>query len=58
MTPPVGTAMFAVCHILKCPISEYTREGIPYCAVIMAEVVILAYVPEIVMFLPDLVFGK
>ena len=28
-TPPVGSAMYAVCSILKCPIGDYTREVDP-----------------------------
>lgn len=57
MTPPVGTAMYSVCQILDCPTDEYFKEGIPYMVAILLEVVILAVFPQIVMFLPNLVFG-
>ena len=57
-TPPVGAAMYAVCSILKCPIGEYTRESIPFFIAIVAVTLVLIYVPEIVLWLPDTLFGK
>ena len=57
MTPPVGTAMYSSCAILQCSVDEYARESLPFFATILAEVVLLVYVPEIFMWLPNLVFG-
>jgi tripartite ATP-independent transporter DctM subunit len=56
-TPPVGAAMYAVCSILKCPIGEYTRESLPFFAAITLTAVLLVLVPDIVLFLPNLIFG-
>jgi tripartite ATP-independent transporter DctM subunit len=57
-TPPVGAAMFAVCQILKCPIGDYTRESLPFMAAVSAVTLVLIFVPEIVLWIPDLIFGK
>jgi tripartite ATP-independent transporter DctM subunit len=57
-TPPVGAAMFAVCQILKCPIGEYTRESVPFMIAVSAVTLLLIFVPEIVLWIPDLIFGK
>lgn len=57
MTPPVGTAMYSACAILKCPIDEYTKESIPFFGAIFVELAILIYLPQIFMWLPNLVFG-
>jgi TRAP-type transport system large permease protein len=57
-TPPVGAAMFAVCQILKCPIGEYTRESIPFMIAVSATTLLLVLVPEIVLWVPNLLFGK
>jgi TRAP-type transport system large permease protein len=57
-TPPVGAAMFAVCQILKCPIGEYTRESMPFLIAVSAVTLLLIFVPEIVLWIPDLLFGK
>jgi tripartite ATP-independent transporter DctM subunit len=56
-TPPVGAAMYAVCTILKCPISEYTRESLPFFAAVAVVNVILIFVPAIVLIVPNLIFG-
>ena len=57
-TPPVGAAMYAVCSILKCPIGEYTRESIPFFIAIVAVTLVLIFIPEVVLWLPNLLFGK
>jgi TRAP-type transport system large permease protein len=57
-TPPVGAALFAVCQILKCPIGEYTRESMPFLIAVAAVTLLLIFVPDIVLWIPDLIFGK
>lgn len=57
MTPPVGTAMYASCSILKCPIDEYTKESLPFFAAILLEIFVLMLFPQIFMWLPNLIFG-
>jgi tripartite ATP-independent transporter DctM subunit len=57
-TPPVGAAMFAVCQILKCPVGEYTRESIPFMIAVSAVTLLLIFVPELVLWIPNLIFGK
>lgn len=57
-TPPVGAALFAVCQILKCPMGQYTRESMPFLIAVSAVTLFLIFVPEIVLWLPDLIFGK
>lgn len=57
MTPPVGTAMYASCSVLKCPIDEYTKESLPFFATILGEILLLIFIPQIFMWLPNLVFG-
>jgi tripartite ATP-independent transporter DctM subunit len=57
-TPPVGSAMYAVCSILKCPIGEYTRESMPFFLAVTVVSFLLILVPEVVLYVPDLIFGK
>jgi tripartite ATP-independent transporter DctM subunit len=57
-TPPVGSAMYAVCSILKCPVGDYTRESLPFLIAVSAVALLLIFVPEIVLFVPDLIFGR
>jgi tripartite ATP-independent transporter DctM subunit len=56
-TPPVGAAMYAVCSILKCPIGDYTRESLPFLLAVSAVTALLIFVPEVVLLVPDLIFG-
>jgi tripartite ATP-independent transporter DctM subunit len=57
-TPPVGSAMYAVCSILKCPIGDYTRESIPFLVAVSLVALVLILLPGVVLFVPDLIFGK
>ena len=57
-TPPVGGAMFVVCQILRCPIGEYTRESVPFLIAVSLVTLLLIFLPQVVLFVPDLMFGK
>lgn len=57
MTPPVGVAMFTACSIIKCPTEDYIRESIPFITAIIVLVLVLLFFPQLVMFLPNLVFN-
>jgi tripartite ATP-independent transporter DctM subunit len=57
MTPPVGTALYIVCDILDCPVEIYFKETAPfYIAVILLDIVLI-FIPDVVMWLPNLVYG-
>jgi tripartite ATP-independent transporter DctM subunit len=56
-TPPVGAAMYAVCSILRCPIGAYTRESLPFLVAVGAVTLLLVYMPGIVLWVPNLIFG-
>ncbi len=57
MTPPVGTACYIVCGILECPIEEYVKDSIPFFVAILIVFTILIFFPDVVLFLPNLVYG-
>jgi tripartite ATP-independent transporter DctM subunit len=57
MTPPVGVTMYTTCSIMECPIEDYVKESWPFVLAILIEVAILAALPKVVLFLPNLVFG-
>ena len=56
-TPPVGSAIYPVCSIIDCKASEYTKEALPFFLAIFLEMVILVFFPDIVLFLPNLMYG-
>ena len=57
-TPPVGAALFAVCTILKCPMGDFTRESVPFLIAVSVVTLLLIFIPEVVLYVPDLIFGK
>ena len=57
-TPPVGAAMYAVCSILKCPIGAYSRESVPLFTAVALVTLLLILLPQVVLFVPNLVFGS
>lgn len=57
MTPPIGVTMYTTCSILGCPIEVYTKESIPFVTAIIILLVLLALFPQLVLFLPNLVYG-
>lgn len=56
-TPPVGSAIYPVCSIIDCSVQEYTKESLPFFAAIFLEMVLLVFFPDVVMFLPNLLYG-
>jgi len=56
-TPPVGAAMYAVCSILRCTVAEYTRASLPLIVAVLTALVVLILVPEVSLWLPNLMFG-
>ena len=56
MTPPVGVAMYIVCDILKCPVSEYMKKCWPFFIAIFAVISLYIFWPGLVLFLPNLLF--
>jgi tripartite ATP-independent transporter DctM subunit len=57
MTPPVGVTMYTACSLLDCPTDVYTLEAIPYIITVVVTVLILMIFPQIVLYIPNLVFG-
>ena len=50
--------MFVVCQVLRCPIGDYTRESVPFLIAVSVVTLLLIFTPGIVLFVPDLMFGK
>ncbi|MDR3114738.1 MAG: TRAP transporter large permease [Treponema sp.] len=57
MTPPIGSALYTVCGIIDCPPEEYTRFSIPFMAAVLLELAILVFLPNVVLWIPNMVFG-
>ena len=57
MTPPVGSALYATSGIMGCTPEETFKEGMPFFIGILATVLFMVFFPDIVLWLPNLVFN-
>jgi len=57
LTPPVGVAMYIVNGILEVPMQEYLKESIPFIIVVLVVVALLLTFPNVILFLPNLIYG-
>ncbi len=56
VTPPVGLNLFVTSGITGMPIFSVVRAALPWLMVLLTFLVIVTYVPEISLFLPNLLF--
>jgi tripartite ATP-independent transporter DctM subunit len=57
MTPPIGSALYTVCGIINCPPEEYTKQSLPFMLAVLLELAILVFLPGVVLWIPNMVFG-
>ncbi|MDR2870495.1 MAG: TRAP transporter large permease [Deferribacteraceae bacterium] len=57
MTPPIGSALYTVCGIINCPPEDYTKHSLPFLAAIFLEITVLVYLPGLVLWIPNMIFG-
>ena len=54
VSPPVGMCLYVSCGIAKIPIEKVVPRLVPYLAVLIAALLIITFVPEITLWLPNL----
>ncbi len=54
ITPPFGSQMFVTTSIAGVKIEDYAKESLPYIGVLILIMLVMAYVPNIIMFIPNL----
>lgn len=57
LTPPLGICLFISCNIAHIQLSEIIRYILPFLVIMVALLVVIAYVPALVMFIPDIFSG-
>jgi tripartite ATP-independent transporter DctM subunit len=58
ITPPIGIVMFTVMEITKVPIESFTRAIWPFFGALVLALALITYVPGLVLFLPELIYGQ
>ena len=56
VTPPLGTLMFTTCSITGVSIARFIKASIPFYIVLFAMLIVLTYVPQLSLWLPNLQF--
>lgn len=58
LTPPVGLAMYIVTNILEIPLKEWVKESAPFFLAVCLFMVLILAVPDLIMWLPKLIYGS
>jgi C4-dicarboxylate transporter DctM subunit len=58
VTPPVGLNLFVTSGVTGMSLVQVTKAALPWLAVLLTFLVLVTYIPQIALFLPDLMFGK
>ncbi|MGE5146026.1 MAG: TRAP transporter large permease, partial [Candidatus Eiseniibacteriota bacterium] len=57
VTPPVGLNLFVASGITGMPILSVVRAALPWLMILLTFLVIVTYIPQVSLFLPDALFG-
>ncbi len=57
LTPPMGNLMFVTCGVTKCSTEEFIKECRVFYVLLFAVLLLMAYVPFISTWLPNLIYG-
>ena len=58
LTPPVGLCAYIVSDLAEVPFEGVVKELITFIAILMIVLLVITYVPEITMYLPNLFLNK
>jgi C4-dicarboxylate transporter, DctM subunit len=58
VTPPVGLNLFVTAGVTGMNLVQVTKAALPWLSVLLVFLVIITYVPQISLFLPNVMFGK
>ena len=58
VTPPVGLNLFVTSGVTGMSLVQVTKAALPWLSVLLVFLVMVTYIPQISLFLPDMIFGK
>ncbi|MCK9213618.1 TRAP transporter large permease [Rhodoferax sp.] len=58
VTPPVGLNLFVTSGVTGMNLVQVTKAALPWLMVLLSFLVLVTYIPQITLFLPDMIFGK
>ena len=57
VTPPVGLNLFVASGITGMPLLSVVRAALPWLVILLGFLILITFVPQISLFLPDLLYG-
>lgn len=57
-TPPVASVLLTTCGVANFPITKAWKASLPFLAMLICYVLVVAYVPGLSLLLPELIWGK
>ena len=58
LTPPVGVVLYAIMNVGRVSMEALSRELVPYFLALVAALVTIILLPDLVLFLPELVYAR
>ncbi len=58
ITPPFGVNLFAACTVARISLDKIIKHLLPFVCVVLACLMVITYVPQISLFLRDLVYAR
>jgi len=58
VTPPFGVNLFTATSISSCSFEKIVKGSLPFLGVLLAVLLLITFIPQITLFLPQLVFGN
>lgn len=58
LTPPVGMVLFVLARVSKVSFEQCVRATLPFLVPLLAVLLLLSFVPGLVLWLPDLLYGS
>ncbi len=58
LTPPVGMVLFVLSRVSKVPFEQCVRATLPFLVPLLGVLLLLTFVPSLVLWLPELLYGQ
>lgn len=58
LTPPLGLNLYVASGISKMPLTDVTRGAMPFVFVLIVTLLVITFVPQLSMYLPDLIYSR
>ena len=57
LTPPIGIALYIMMDVAKLPFEAVAKATIPFLVPIVIAILLITFIPQISLFLPNLIYG-